>query len=110
MKNKWQAVALALMALVLGYVLGHNGLFPGAQAQSESAAGRVAVVMGSERNGYVPIVLVDTLEQTLMIYEYSYAGRRMELKSARTYRFDKQLMEFRVGEPSVRQIQDMLRP
>jgi len=108
MKDKWQTLALMLAALLLGGILGRQGLFPGAEAQGESAAGRVAVVVGPERNGYAPIVLVDSLEQSIMVYEYSYAGRRIELESARTYRFDKQLMEFKTGEPSVRQVQDMV--
>jgi len=108
MNETWKTIALAVLALLLGCLLGQSGIFPRARAQGESAAGRVAVVVGPERNGYAPVVLVDSLEQSIMVYEYSYPGRRLELESVRTYRFDKQLPEFKVGEPSVRQVQQML--
>ena len=108
MKEKWQTAVLLLAAVLLGCILGQSGIFPRAQAQVEAGAGRVAVVMGSERQGYAPIVLVDTLEQTVVVYEYSYGARRLALESARSYRFDKQLTDFKTGEPSLRQVQDML--
>jgi hypothetical protein len=107
MKERWQTAVLVVAVMLLGCILGQSFL-PRAQAQVEAGAGRVAVVMGQERQGYAPIVLVDSLEQTVVVYEYSYGARRLKLESARTYRFDKQLPEFKVGEPSVRQVQDML--
>ena len=108
MKDRWHIAALLLMALICGYVVGRGGLAPGAQAQSESAAGRVAVVIGQERNGRAPIVLVDSLEQSIVVYEWSYASRNIQLKSARTYRHDKLLQELDNAPPSVRDIQGLL--
>ena len=105
MKERWQSVALLLLiAFVFGYILGHSSILPKAHALSEGAAGRGVCVMGEVSNRYAPIVLVDTLEQSILVYEYSHNSRRLELESARSYRFDKQLMEFEISGPSVGQI------
>ena len=96
MKERWQSAAfLALLALMLGYILGQSSFFAPAQAQGEGmAAGRVICVVGQVTNNRAPIFLVDTLEQTLLVYEYNYIARNMYLKAARTYRYDKQLVDF----------------
>ena len=96
MKERWQSVAfLAAMALMLGYILGQSSFFSPAQAQGEGmAAGRVICVVGAVANNRAPIFLVDTLEQTLLVYDYNYTARNMYLKAARTYRYDKQLIDF----------------
>ena len=107
MKGRSQTVVLAVVMFLLGYAMAHS-ILPRAQAQSAAGGGSVAVVMGLERNGYAPIVVVDSVEQSLLVYEYSYGGRNISLESARTYRFDKLLPEFKNREPSVRQVQDML--
>ncbi len=93
------------VGLLLGYVVGQTtGLLPPAHAQSEGSAGRVIAVMASTDQQYTPIVLVDTLEQTLIVYTYNRSGRSLALESARTYQFDKQLYDFRTDGVSVDQI------
>lgn len=96
MKERWHAAAfLVLLALVLGYILGQSNLFAPAHAQGEGmAAGRVICVVGQVARNRAPIFLVDTLEQTLMVYEYNYLSNSMYLKTVRTYRYDKQLIDF----------------
>jgi len=108
MKEKWQTAVLLLAAVLLGCILGQSGIFPRAQAQVEAGAGRVAVVMGSERQGYAPIVLVDTLEQTVVVYEYGYGARSLALESARSYRFDKQLPDWHTRPPTIVDVQGLL--
>jgi hypothetical protein len=104
MKDKWRIAALLLLALIVGYVLGNSSIFPRAYAQSEGATGRVILAVGSPVNTLAPVVLVDTVEQTLMVYEYDYRARTLWLKTARTYRFDKQLAEFAGVGPTVEQV------
>jgi len=96
MKERWQSAAfLVLLALVLGYILGQSSFFSPAHAQGEgTTAGRVICVVGQVANNRAPIFLVDTLEQTIMVYDYFYVSRNMYLKVARTYRYDKQLLDF----------------
>ena len=108
MKEKWPVMVLLLVAVLCGYILGQGSILSRAQAQGDSTAGRVGVVIGAERNGILPLFIVDSLEQSVMAYEYRYAGDTLTLKSVRTYRFDKQLGDFHTLEPSVRQVEGML--
>jgi len=72
MKDHWQSLALlAMLAVVLGYVLGHSGGIPTAQAQGEGmVAGRVICVVGQTADNRAPVFIIDTLEQTVMVYDY----------------------------------------
>ena len=115
MKERWHStIALVMVALTLGFVLGRSSVFPRAEAQGEATAGRVAALLGSPASSgqtvYAPIVVVDSLQQSLMIYEYSYRSRSIELKAARTFRWDKEIVELNngTGGPSVKQVQAML--
>ena len=112
MKERWQSAALvALMAMVFGYILGQSRILPVAQAQGEGAAGRVICVVGTASDRTAPIVLVDTLEQSIIVYEYNYTARSMYLKTARSYRFDRLLVDFHSGGglgPSVEEVRRMM--
>ena len=115
MRERWQAtMVLALLAVMLGYVLGHGSIFPGAHAQGEGGAGNIICIVGGAggtRNNNAPIVLIDTLDQTLVVYDYNYTSRNMYLKAARTYKYDKQLAEFNGSGskgPSVTDVRRML--
>jgi len=97
MKDRWQSTAVVvLLALIFGFLLGRSTL-PRAEAQtSEGTAGRVTAVLGSPmgaQTAYSPIVVIDGLQQSLMLYEYSYRGRSIELKAARSFRYDKEIKE-----------------
>ena len=97
----WKMAVVAVVALAAGLVLGGSGLLGSVQAQSEGSASGVICVMGQERNGSAPIVLVDAREQSLMVYEYSYGNDRIELTAARTYQFDKQMTDWQTEGLSV---------
>ena len=104
MKSNWpMVVSVAACALTVGLLVGSTstGVLRPARAQSEGVVGRVIAVMGPQDRQYVPIAIVDTLEQTMCIYEYSYTARRLKLVCARTYRYDKQLVEYDNYGPSV---------
>ena len=69
------------------------------------AAGNMICVLGTERGGYAPIVLIDGQERTILIYEYAYANDEIELTSARTFEFDRLIKEFNVEGLSVGEVQ-----
>ena len=99
--REWKMVVVALVALIAGMLLAGRGVLPAVQAQIGGQAGNVICVVGQERNGYAPIVVVDTREETLLAYRYSYSDYTIEFTSARTYNFDKQMKEFNIKGVSV---------
>ena len=113
MKERWQStVALVLVALVAGYVLGRGFMVPRAQAQEGSAAGHMAVVMGVPQGvadtGFVSFIVVDSLEQTVLVYEYRHSQRdKLMLSAARSYRYDK-LLPAVSTVPTLKEVQDLL--
>ena len=100
-EGTWKTAVVAVVALAALVVLADSGLLGRAQAQSEGRTSGVICVLGQERNGSAPIVLVDVPDQAIMVYEYSYGNDRIELTAARTYRFDKQLTDFQTDGASV---------
>jgi len=100
-EGTWKTALVAVVALAAGVVLAGSGLLDSAQAQSEGRTSGVICVVGEQRNGYAPIVLIDVPDQSIMVYEYSYSDDRIELTAARTYRFDKQLADFQTEGPTV---------
>ena len=101
----WQTGLVVIVALVVGIALGGSGLLGNVQAQSEGAAGSAICVAGTERNGILPIVLVDSREQSLLVYEYSYGNDQVELTAARHFHFDKQLQDWHTDGPSVQAVE-----
>lgn len=79
-------IALLLMALVFknttNYVI----------AQGDGNARHVFGVVGERQGNRQPFYLVDTEEQTIMIYEY-FQGGGLGLVAARNYKYDKKLQE-----------------
>ena len=94
MARHWQSAVVVVVALAAGIALGGSGLLRMAYGQSEGRTSGVICVVGEERNGYAPIVLIDVPDQTVLVYEYDYSDNSIELTAARTYRFDKQLTDF----------------
>jgi len=100
-QGMWKTAFVAVACLAVGLALGGNGLLTRAEAQSGGGASGTICVVGQERNGSAPIVLVDVGDQSLVVYEYSYGNNRIELTAARTYRFDKQLADWQTEGPNV---------
>ncbi|MFP4028505.1 MAG: hypothetical protein ACLFWL_12000 [Candidatus Brocadiia bacterium] len=104
MKEKWQMTTImVLLALIVGYLAGKAFVRP-AEAQMNGEAGNVTILIGPVDNGDIPVMLLDSLAQALVIYEYDLSSNRLELKNARTYRYDKALARWGIGDmrPSVR--------
>jgi hypothetical protein len=107
----WRLAAIVLACVLAGVLLAGSGLLPAAQAQSEGRAGQVVVVLGQVwSNGYAPIVLLDSQDETLLVYEYSYQDERVKFSCARSYRFDKLVTEFNNSGPTVEQVRSQVAP
>ena len=97
------------VCLILAVVVGRwSPLQPEAHARSGGSAGETTVALGELHRGVMPVVLVDPVDDALLIYEAD-EGRnwRLELKSARTYRYDKQVREHNT-RPEINQIRQQL--
>jgi hypothetical protein len=103
MKGRWQTfVIVAMAAMMVGYMIGRGQIFPEARAQTSSTGMRVAVGVGQPVRDELPVIVVDPLEQTVLVYEYTIDNRHMSLEAARTYRYDKLLQQYQNGNgPSV---------
>ncbi len=97
----------------LAVMLSFNRLDHGNPAHAQAhgtSAGSATVVLGEAVRGVFPLILVDTDDDSLMIYELdaSRTRWRLTLQSARTYRYDKQLREYNIEDPSVRDVRRRL--
>ena len=102
-EQTWKTAFLVLAAVVV--VLLASGRLAGrALAQSEGGAGGVICVMGPERNGEAPIILVDVPDQTMVTYEYDYANGRVRLSSVRSFRYDSRLIDWQCEPPTVEDV------
>ncbi|MFO8008323.1 MAG: hypothetical protein R6V05_11385 [Candidatus Brocadiia bacterium] len=108
-QRDWKVAVVVLLAVVAGGLLAGGGWQPGARAQSEGSAGGVICVIGQERSGDAPIVLVDVPDQTIVIYEYSYSADRVTLASVRSFRYDKRMRDWQTDGPSVTEVQEYVR-
>lgn len=79
-------IALLLTILVLRNTTDH------VIAQGDGSARHVFGVVGERVGNRQPFYLVDTNEQTIMIYEY-FQGGGLGLAAARSYKYDKHLQQ-----------------
>jgi hypothetical protein len=105
---------LACLVGVLGTLLAVSSQRqPGAPrgiawAQESAQVGYIIGLIGPMDRFRVPIVLVDTQRQVLMVYEYNSAQTSLRFVQARTYRYDRQLGDFppNSSTPTVKEIED----
>ncbi len=109
MGNEWKVALIVLAALLVGAVLAGGGRAGGALAQSEGSAGNLICVMGSPFSNEAPIVLVDVLEQTLLVYRYRYSNSKIELRSVRSFRHDRGLRDWNTDGVTVNEVAEHLR-
>ncbi|BBO18622.1 conserved hypothetical protein [Candidatus Brocadia pituitae] len=62
-------------------------------AQGDGNARHVFGVLGEGQGNRQPFFLVDTTEQTILVYEY-FQGGGLGFVAARNYQFDKKLQEY----------------
>lgn len=94
-------VSLAVIAAMVGYFLGRGGLSPASAQGMVSEQGNTIVVVGPEKNSRLPIIVVDTREQTMCLYRYDYNGNNLELAIARSYQWDKKLEQLGRQSPDI---------
>ncbi|MGQ3684640.1 MAG: hypothetical protein ACUBOA_06490 [Candidatus Loosdrechtia sp.] len=73
-------------------------------AQGDGSARHVFGVVGQQLGNRQPFYLVDTEEQTIMVYEY-FQGGGFGLAAVRNYRYDKKLQQH--GRPYGMSIEDV---
>ena len=103
-KDTWKTVVIVLVSVTAGFCLAGSGLLSRADAVSEGQTQGVIALMGDVSANNAPIVLVDVPDQTVLVYEYSYQNDRIELTSARTFRYDKLLQDWETDGPTVEQV------
>ena len=104
--NRWLVV---LVALLVGMHM--NAALDGreAQAQGDGASGHIVALVGEAQAGQQPIYVVDTREQTLLVYEYGLGRSGLHLVAARSIEYDKLMKEFDIRSnhnvsPTVEQV------
>ncbi|MEK6559940.1 MAG: hypothetical protein AABZ43_07325 [Planctomycetota bacterium] len=73
-------------------------------AQGDGNAGHVFGVVGERLSNREPFYLIDTNEETIMVYEY-FQGGGLGFVAARSYKYDKKLQEH--GMPYGMSIEDV---
>ncbi len=102
---------VAVLATLLVTGEGRARFIPAAYGQDSVAGGYVVALIGNETSGRYPVVVVDSKEMTLMVYEYNRANFSFDLKGVRSFRHDRQLRDFkgkRSGGPSVEDVMQRL--
>jgi hypothetical protein len=82
-----------------------------AVAQSEMAAAHIIGLTGQVSATQQPIYIIDTRSQVLLVYEYRLNGQGLGLMAARSFKYDKEILEFNPMDgqlqksPSVQEVQ-----
>lgn len=94
--NRWNGLAVLIIvaAGILGYVVARGGMREAAGQGMVSESGNTIVVVAQERNARIPLILVDTREQTICIYRYDFNANSLEFSVARSYQWDKKLERY----------------
>ncbi|MBM4044763.1 MAG: hypothetical protein FJ279_06605 [Planctomycetes bacterium] len=87
------SVAIVLLALLLLVELRGDRV---AVAQSEGSAAHVIGLTGLPitQGTQQPIYIIDTRAQVLLVYEYRFNGQGLGLTGARSFKYDKEFLEF----------------
>jgi len=108
---QWTIVAvLAAIAVFLAAELAFSPSPAGAQtgsAEPPQAAGGVFAVAGQVTRDSYGLYLVDLRNDTICLYEYVGGDRRLWLRAARTFKYDRQLDSYNT-EPAPAKIADLV--
>ncbi len=112
-ERRWVLPAyIVLSLLVLFFAAGKLGSPVSAKAelQTEGSSEISAVPIQIERDKY-GLAMVDTVNQTLWIYEINSTGpahNRLRLIAARSWRYDRLLKQYNTAEPKPEQVRMLL--
>jgi len=104
----WKTGVIVLVAVMAGALMGQSGLLSRAHGISEGQTSGVMALIGDVFSNTAPIVVVDVPDQTIVVYEYSYSSDRIELTSARSFRYDKLLTDYNTRGASVNEVRDFV--
>ena len=117
MNNTKQGWAVNVLFLLVGILatllvtqyLGGGGRKVFAQEMVGSADYMIALI-GPARQSKIPLFLVDSKRQSIMVYDYHQDQRELRLRAVRSYRFDREIEdeEFGVKGPTVEEVKTFL--
>jgi hypothetical protein len=117
MKHDWVITGLVAVVAVLATVIAGEALSSReAHAQVSGATADYLVgITGPERSARVPLFLIDSKKQTIMVYEYDQSIREFWLRAVRSFQYDRHLEDQGFSEdytqnsgPSVRTVRRMV--
>jgi hypothetical protein len=105
-------VLLTFILLYLLFTGGRPYNWAGAQQQFQAVTGDniMVIPVQLDRDSY-GVAMVDTLRETLWIYEVNNRGpanNRLRLLAARSFRYDRMLEEYNTAEPKPKQVKLLL--
>jgi len=105
MNNKIATALLVVVAGLFGYLLALHGA-PGGSAEAQEGQGNSLICqVGDRAGGAVPIVLVDTETQRVVVYEYNVGSTYLEMGGVRPFTYDVRSGPFNNRGPTVREVQ-----
>jgi hypothetical protein len=112
-QKRWLPPALIIMSALCLYFAGSRLGSPvsaRAQMQTGIESGILVIPVQIKRDSY-GLAMVDTIGQTLWIYELNSRGpahSRLSLFAARSYRYDKMLEQYNTAEPKPEDVKIIL--
>jgi hypothetical protein len=104
MDRKLLTGMLVLLAALSGYLLALQGRGM-RSARAQQASRDIICQVGDQTGGDVPVVLVDTDTQRLVVYEYDLRGGTLEMGGVRPYTYDVRSGPYENRGPSVGEVQ-----
>jgi len=112
-ERKWimpTVLVLGLTALFIMAIKSAEPVSADAPMQASTEGGILVVPVQLERDSY-GVAMVDTLSQTMWVYQLSSHGpayNRLKLFAARSFRYDRMLQQYNTAEPKPQQVRIML--
>jgi len=112
-EKRWLLPALIVVGvLCIFFIGGKSGSPTNAQADLQAVTeGRILVIPVQIGRDSYGLAMVDTVGETLWIYELSSRGpthKRLELLAARSWRYDRLLQQYNTAEPKPEQVRILL--
>ena len=94
MSDKANVWLIALVAALIGVIIGMMMNGREVVAQGDGSAAHIVALAGVQEGNYQPIYIVDANEQILLVYEYGLGKSGLEFVASRTFKYDKLADEF----------------
>jgi hypothetical protein len=112
-ERRWLLVVSVVLGALCLFFIGSKVSPPAdAQVEPETAAeGRILVIPVQIKRDSYGLAMVDTVGQTLWVYELNSRGpahNRLKLLAARSWRYDRLLQQYNTSEPKPEQVKMLL--